>query len=201
MLIAKCLATLQPYKETYCSSYQQNIIFPTILHVHTDCFKSKVPIAVIWPETVRGCEQNLWFLYHQFGITNSFSWIKNEVVTSFLRIFMNSFTRTSFLFAKRWIYSYEFVRVFSMLRCEWPVLYIYRKVFALAFQNVKIIFIGVRSTKFITSHVPLLEIYLLSHFLRNCFKFSAGDYQWSRIWFQGQIFWNQTCISKCCGLK
>ena len=54
---------------------------------------------------------------------NSFSRIKNEEVTSFLRIFTNSFTRTSFLFAKLRIYSYEFVRVFSMLCCEWPVLY------------------------------------------------------------------------------
>ena len=37
--------------------------------------------------------------------------------------FTNSITRTSFLFAKLRIHSYEFVRVFSMLCCEWPVLY------------------------------------------------------------------------------
>ena len=50
------------------------------------------------------------------------------MVTSFLRIFMNSFTRTSFLFPKLRICSYEFVRVFSMLCCERPVLYISRVV-------------------------------------------------------------------------
>ena len=43
-------------------------------------------------------------------IANSFSRSKNEVVTSFLRIFTNSFTRTSFLFAELRIHSYEFVR-------------------------------------------------------------------------------------------
>ena len=124
MLIAKCLATLEPCKETYCSSCQWeawNLLFPTILHVHSNCFERKV---VVWPKTVHWCEQNSWFLfYHKFKITNSFSRIKNEMVTSFLRIFTNSFTRTSFLFAKLRIYSYEFVRVFSMLCCEWPVLY------------------------------------------------------------------------------
>ena len=50
------------------------------------------------------------------------------MVTSFLRIFMNSFTRTPFLFAKLGICSYEFVRGFSMLRCKRPVLYISRAV-------------------------------------------------------------------------
>ena len=93
------------------------------IRCHTDCFESKAQIAVVWPETVRGCEQNSWFLYHEFRITNLILWIKNIVVTSFLRIFMNSFTQTSFLLAKLQICSYEFVRVFSMLRWEWPVLY------------------------------------------------------------------------------
>ena len=37
---------------------------------------------------------------------------------------MNSFTRTSFLSAKLQIHLYEFVRVFSMLCCDWPVLYL-----------------------------------------------------------------------------
>ena len=82
-----------------------------------------VGITVVWPETVRGCEQNSWFLYHEFKITNSFSRIKTEVVTSFLWIFMNSFTRTSSLFAKLRIYSYEFVRVSDvMLRMACTVL-------------------------------------------------------------------------------
>ena len=60
-------------------------------------------IGVVWPETVHGCQQNLWFLYHEFKITNSLSQIQHEVVTSFLRIFMNSFTQM-FLFAKLWIF-------------------------------------------------------------------------------------------------
>ena len=75
-------------------------------------------------------------LYHEFKIANSFSRIKIEVITSFLQIFMNSFTRTSFLFAKLRIHSYEFVRVFSMLGCEWPVLYDWNKEKEACFQEL-----------------------------------------------------------------
>ena len=46
------------------------------------------------------------------------------MVTLFLGIFTNSFTQTLFLSPKLRIHSYEFVRVFSIFCCEWPVLYV-----------------------------------------------------------------------------
>ena len=60
-----------------------------------------------------------------FFATNSNLRIRfHEVVTSVLGIFTNSFTQTLFLSPKLRILSCEFVRVFSMFCCEWPILYV-----------------------------------------------------------------------------
>ena len=67
-------------------------------------------------KTVRGCEQN-----SRFFTMNSTLRIRFHE----LKIFMNfyEFVHTNFVFvAKLRIHSYEFVRVFSMLCWEWPVL-------------------------------------------------------------------------------
>ena len=46
------------------------------------------------------------------------------MVTLILGIFTNSFTQTLFLSLKLQIHLYEFVRVFSIFCCKWPVLYV-----------------------------------------------------------------------------
>ena len=108
MPIAKCLATLQPYKETYCSSLIESLKSPLSNDI-TCTFKFfwkesalSEGIVVVWhtkPKKQFVDAKNSWFRYLEIKMRNSFSRIQNVVATSFLRIFKNLFTRTLFLFA------------------------------------------------------------------------------------------------------
>ena len=67
---------------------------------------------------------------------------------------MNLFTRTSFLFAKLRICLYEFMRVFSMLRCEWPVLYFASKTgFTLLYVIHRCRYFGMFSQHYLTKYL------------------------------------------------
>ena len=63
---------------------------------------------------------NWWFLCHEFKTANSFSWSGNFVFRNFYEFIHINFV----LSRKLQIHSYEFVRVFSIFCCEWPVLYV-----------------------------------------------------------------------------